>query len=165
MNLQLTKILIDIIKPKLNDVNIQDYPEIDNYHCNLININGIESLLITNNKTLFSFFIYDIDFENFIETIKQSVFKILVDLGFPQNQFEKILDSMETINYTKTSDRSVLASMNDMKKHIEIGLLFYKDSVLEINQRINDIPYKKNGHAKSTTLFQKLLEESRWFII
>ncbi len=161
MNLQLTKTLIDIIKPKLNDVNIQDYPEIDNYHCNLININGIESLLITNNKTLFSFFIYDVDFENFIETIKQSVFKILVDLGFPQNQFEKILDSMETINYTKTSDRSVLASMNDMKKHIEIGLLFYKDSVLEINQRINDIPYKKNGYAKSTTLFQKLLEESR----
>lgn len=161
MNLQLTKTLIDIIKPKLNDVNIQDYPEIDNYHCNLININGIESLLITNNKTLFSFFIYDVDFENFIETIKQSVFKILVDLGFPQNQFEKILDSMETINYTKTSDRSVLASMNDMKKHIEIGLLFYKDSVLEINQRINDISYKKNGYAKSIIIFQKLLEESR----
>lgn len=161
MNLQLTKTLIDIIKPKFNDVNIQDYPEIDNYHCNLININGVESLLITNNKTLFSFFIYDIDFENFIETIKQSVFKILVDLEFPQNQFEKILDSMETINYTKTSDKSVLASMNDMKKHIEIGLLFYKDSVLEINQRINDIPYKKNGCIKATTLFQKLLEESR----
>lgn len=90
MNLQLTKILIDIIKPKLNDVNIQDYPEIDNYHCNLININGIESLLITNNKTLFSFFIYDIDFENFIETIKQSVFKILVDLDSSKSIWKNI---------------------------------------------------------------------------
>lgn len=160
MNLQLTKNLIDTIKPTLMEVDSLPHSDIDDYHCNLIDMRGIPSLLITNNKTLFSFFIYDIDLENFVDTIQQSVFKILVSMGFPQNQFEKVLDCMETINYSKTSDKSVIASMNDMKKHIEIGLVFYKDTVLEVNERINNIPYKRNGYEKSHKLFRKLLEES-----
>ena len=65
--------------------------------------------------------------------------------------------TMEKFNYTKTSNRSVISSMNDMKKHI--GVWLYR-SDYEINQKINDIPFKKNGYEKSKKLFMKLLEES-----
>lgn len=157
MNLQLTKSLSDKLKPTLIEIDTSKYSDIDNYHCNLIDIRGVDCILITNDKTLFSFFIYDVDFENFIETIQQSVFKILLSMGFLQNQFEKVLESMETINYSKTSDRSVISVMNDMKRHIEVGLLYYEDSILELNERINEIPYKKNNYKYSVELFSELL--------
>ncbi|MCX6076449.1 MAG: hypothetical protein NTW78_06120 [Campylobacterales bacterium] len=158
MNLQLTKSLSDKLKPTLVEIDTSKYSDIDNYHCNFIDMRGVDCILITNDKTLFSFFIYDVDFENFIETIQQSVFKILLSMGFPQNQFEKVLESMETINYSKTSDRSVISVMNDMKRHIEVGLIYYEDSILEVNERINEIPYKRNNHRYSVELFSELLK-------
>ncbi|MBU1990549.1 hypothetical protein KJ691_07330 [bacterium] len=51
--------------------------------------------------------------------MRERVFKLLIESGLAQSQFEKILESMETFNYSKTSNRSVIASMNDMKRHIE----------------------------------------------
>ena len=36
MNLQLTKPLIDKIKPTLSTIDVSEYSEIDNYHCNLL---------------------------------------------------------------------------------------------------------------------------------
>ena len=160
MNLQLTKTLIDTIKPTLSDVNIEDYSPIENYHCNLLKFGRENVLLITNDETLYSFIIFGLksnDFKNIEDVIREGIFKLLIDGGFPQHQFEKILSSMEKFNYTKTSNRSVISSMNDMKKHI--GVWLYR-SDYEINQKINDIPFKKNGYEKSKKLFMKLLEES-----
>lgn len=160
MNLQLTKNLIDTIKPTMSDIDISEYPPIDNYHCNLLKFGRENVILITNDETLYSFIIFGLkskDFKNIEEVIRESVFKLMIDGGFPQHQFEKILSSMEKFNYTKTSNRSVISSMNDMKKHIEVWL--DRDGY-EINQKINDIPFKKNGYEKSHKLFQKLLEES-----
>lgn len=161
MNLQLTKTLIDTIKPTLSDIKIENYSPIENYHCNLLKFGRENVLLITNDETLYSFIIFGLkskDFKNIEEVIRESVFKLLVDDGFPQHQFEKILSSMTSFNYTKSSNRSVISSMNDMKKNIEIWL--DRDGY-EINERINDIPFKKNGYEKSKKLFMKLLEESK----
>jgi hypothetical protein len=58
------------------------------------------------------------DFKHFEEVIRERVFKLLVESGLAQSQFEKILESMETFYYSKISNRSVIASMNDMKKQI-----------------------------------------------
>lgn len=88
--------------------------------------------------------------------MKQSVFKLLIESGFSQNQFEKVLNSMESINYSKTSNRSVVSSMNEMKRHIESGV-YEGDDILEINRKINQIPYKTNKYKKSKDLFEELL--------
>lgn len=76
-------------------------------------------------------------------------------MGFPQQQFEKVLDSLHTIHYSKTNDRGVVSSMN-MSRHIE-RYLQSGDTVSQINQRINQIPYKKNGYKYSVELFRELL--------
>lgn len=160
MNLQCTKNLIDKINPTMSSIDVSDYPNIDNYHCNLLTFGRENVLLITNDSTLYSFVILGLkskDFKNIEEIIRQSVFKMMIESGFPQNQFEKILLSMESFNYTKTSNKSVISSMNDMKKHICVWL--DRDDY-EINSKINDIPFKKNGYESSYKLFQKLLEES-----
>lgn len=159
MNLQSTKLLLDTLKTTPIDIDPSEYSDIDNYHCHLLKYGRDKCVLITNDKTLFSFFIYGLksdDFKHFEEVISESVFKILVDLGFSQQQFEKVLDSLQSIHFTKTNDRSVVSSMNDMSKHIE-GFLQRGDTVSDINRKINQIPYKKNGYKYSIELYRELL--------
>jgi len=162
MNLQSTKKLLN--KLKTNDVDIDiditKYNDIDNYHCNVLIFRGVDCLLITNDKTLFSFFIYDIDFKYFNEIVRESVFKILVSLDIPQYQFEKVLNTMENINFTKTSNKGVLSSMNSMKRHIEVDLFFSKHSLETINKRLNKIPHKRNEYEFSINLFRELLSDN-----
>ncbi|NOQ30024.1 MAG: hypothetical protein GQ570_02750 [Helicobacteraceae bacterium] len=162
MNLQLTKKLSDKLKVEMVEIDTTKYSDIDNYHCNLLKFSRYNCVLITNDKTLFSFFIFGLksnDFKDFKETISQPIFKILMELGFSQSQFEKVLDSLENIQYSKTSNRSVISSMNDMKKFIEMDL-YEGESIFDINKRINHIPYKINGYKKSMELFKELLSDS-----
>lgn len=159
MNLQSTKSLLDILKTDTVEIIPSEYNDIENYHCNVLKLGRDNCVLITNDKTLFSFFLYGLkatDFKHFAEVISESIFKILVDMELPRYQFEKVLDSLQTIQYAKTSDKSVLSSMSDMKHHIEECLL-RSDSILEINQKINKIPYKRNGYKYSVELFGELL--------
>ena len=159
MNLQLTKKLSDKLKVDLVEIDTSNYSDIDNYHCNLLKFGRDNCVLITNDKTLFSFFIYGLkasDFKDFKESISQPIFKILMELGFSQPQFEKVLFSLENIQYSKTSNRSVISSMNDMQKFIE-GDIFDGENIFTINKRINHIPYKTNGYKQSIELFKELL--------
>lgn len=159
MNLQSTKILLDTLKTTPIEITPSERGDIENYHCNLLKFGKDNCVLITNDKTLFLFFIYGLksdDFRHFEEVVSESMFKILVELGFPQYQFEKVLDSLQTIHYSKTNDRGVVSSMTDMSRHIERCLL-NGDTVSQINRRINHIPYKKNGYKYSIELFKELL--------
>jgi len=163
MNLQLTKKLSDKLKVDMVEIDTTKYSDIDNYHCNLLKFGRDNCVLITNDKTLFSFFIYGLtsnDFKDFKESISQPIFKILMELGFSQSQFEKVLLSLENIQYSKTSNKSVISSMNDMKKFIESSV-YNGDNLFEINKRINQIPYKTNGYKKSYELFKELLGNSK----
>ena len=160
MNLQLTKNLSDRLKPRLNDVQLLSHNDIDDFHCNLIKFGRSNCILITNDKTLYSFFLFGLkadDFKHFEEVIRERVFKLLVESGLSQNQFEKILESMETFNYCKTSNRSVIASMNDMKKRIEI-FLEREDNIYEINKKLNKTPYKTVGYKYPIDLFSQMLK-------
>ena len=161
MNLQLTNLLQNKLKVDVIELGTTKYSDINNYHCNLLKFGRIHGVLITNDKTLFSFFIHGLkadDFKYFEEVIKQSIFKLLIDSGLSQKQFEIILDSMENIQYSKTSNKSVLSSMNDMKRMIE-SYLHSGDTIIEINKALNQIPYKANGYKYAFKLFKELLEK------
>ena len=74
LNLQLTKKLSDKLKVDLVEIDTSNYSDIDNYHCNLLKFGRYNCVLITNDKTLFSFFIYGLkakDFRDFEESISQ----------------------------------------------------------------------------------------------
>ncbi|EQB39154.1 hypothetical protein M947_08315 [Sulfurimonas hongkongensis] len=116
--------------------------------------------MITNNKTLYSFFLFGLkadDFKHFEEVVRERVFKLLIESGLAQSQFEKILESMEIINYSKTSNRSVVASMNDMKRQIESYLEIGND-IYEVNRKLNKTPYKAIGYKYPVKLFSEMLK-------
>lgn len=160
MNLQLTKNLSDKLKRTLVDVDSLSHSDIDDFHCNLLKFGRYNCVLVTNNKTLYSFFLFGLkadDFKHFEEVVREKVFKLLIESGLAQTQFEKILESMETFKYSKTSNRSVIASMNEMKKHIESDLEMGKD-IYDINKRLNTTPYKAIGYEYSVKLFSEMLK-------
>jgi hypothetical protein len=159
MNLQLTKNLSDKLKLTHTDFNPMTYSDIDDFHVNLLKYGRYNCVLITNDKTLYSFFLFGLkadDFRHFEDIVRERVFKLLMESGLSQNQFEKILESMETFNYSKTSNKSVIASMNDMKKRIEI-FLERDDDIYQINKKLNKTPYKAIGYKYPAELFSEIL--------
>ena len=166
MNLQLTKKLSDKLKVDVVELDTTKYNDMENYHCNLLKFGRDNCVLITNDKTLFSFFIYGlkaVDFKNFKESVSQPIFKILVELGFSQSQFEKVLLSLENIQYSKTSNRSVISSMNDMKNQIE-AYLYSGDNIYELHRKLNTTPYKYVGYKYPVNLFKELLGDTERMI-
>lgn len=159
MNLQITKKLSDKLKPSLTDVKSLQHNDIDDFYCDLLKFGRYNCILITNSKTLYSFFLFGLkadDFKHFEEVIRERIFKLLIESGLAQNQFEKILESMETFNYSKTSNRSIITSMNNMKKYIQ-SFLEKDDDIYEINEKLNKTPYKSIDYKYPIELFNEML--------
>lgn len=159
MNLQLTKNLSDRLRHTLIDVESLPHSDLDDFHCNLLKFGRYNCVLFTNNQTLYSFFLFGLkadDFKHFEEVVREKIFKLLIESGLSQTQFEIILESMETFNYSKTSNRSVIASMNDMKRQIE-SYIEMGDDIYEINKKLNKTPYKAVGYSYPIKLFSEML--------
>ena len=156
MNLKCTKKLLDILKiKKVDNFKILDKNEdIENWHCNIIDFGKVYAVLLTNDKTLYSFYLFGLeknDFKDFNEIIKQNIFKTMLGLGFEQQKFEIILESLEDIKFSKTNNRSVLASMNQMMLYIYSSMEKEK-SLLEINKGLNDL-ITQLSHIKPSSFF------------
>ena len=163
MNLKCTKKLLDILKVKNpNDFKIPNTNEdIENWHCNIIDYGKVYGVLLTNDKTLFSFYLFDFeknDFKDFSEIIKQNIFKTMLNMGFEQKKFEVILESMENIKFSKTDDKKVLASMNQMLPYI-YGCMEKDDSLLDINIGLNNMIQNKLELKIPKKQFELLLSE------
>ena len=161
MNLKCTKTLLDKLKIDTKNMkpNLVLDPSLNNWHCNILKFGRTNTLLLTHDKTLYSFFITGYKAENFKDfgfCIKEDVFKIMYSLNFQQKQVEVILNSMENITYSKTDDKSVLASMNQIKRFVESSL-YRGDDVIDINHRINTIPLKVLGFSTGGEKFSEFL--------
>jgi hypothetical protein len=53
------------------------------------------------------------------DLFRQNLFKCLLRDGFRQEQVEKVLDEIREVVFARTSDRSVLGTMNDMAQIIK----------------------------------------------
>lgn len=162
MNLQITAKLQKIIKSEMSEITVSEFSAVENYHAKVLEIANIEFLLITNDTTLYSFFFPMpengvTDMEYFEYYVSQSIFKLLHLGGFAQDEFEQILDIMQNFNYSKSSDRSVISSMNNMGLFLE-NWVYDKLDLVEINQRINTIPFSKIGDKYGVELFKELLQ-------
>ena len=125
----------------------------------VIKFGRTNTLLFTHDKTLYSFFLsgYKAEhFKNFEFCIKEDIFKIMYSLRFPQKHVEIILESMENITYSKTDNRSVIASMTQIKRFVEHGV-YNGDDMIDINRRINTIPIKAVGYFNSNEMFEEFL--------
>jgi len=77
MNLKCTKKLLDKLKIKnINNAEDQTSEAIENWHCNIFDYGKIYGVLITNDKTLFSFYLFGYrtsDFKYFTEIIREDI--------------------------------------------------------------------------------------------
>ncbi len=162
MKLKCTKKLLDKLKiknPKTSEDKTNE--AIENWHCNIFDYGKIYAVLMTNDKTLFSFYLFGYrasDFKHFSEIIKEDIFKIMVNSEFEQKQFEIILESMENITFSKSDNRGVLASMNQMLPYIHNSLEMERD-LLDINIGLNNMPNTKLGWKRPREEFELLLSK------
>ncbi|MEK6591829.1 MAG: hypothetical protein AABZ67_01980, partial [Pseudomonadota bacterium] len=93
----------------------------------------------------------------------QRLFKALLWDEFPQTQIERLLEACRVIRFTRSSNRSVLGSMNDIRFHIGLhveddGGLIHVDLV-QLHHRLNRIPFSAVGYEYPVERLRKYLED------
>jgi hypothetical protein len=117
------------------------------WHANLIRIERRKCLLLTNDRTLYSFLIPCVkkkDLVNFRELFVLHLKMNLVKEGFGPEDITKALEEYDEIAIVPTTSRSVLGSMNDLADQADFlvsraGGLEQGD-MLTVNMMLNRIP-------------------------
>jgi hypothetical protein len=87
------------------------------WHANLLHLERSKCVPFTQDQTLYSLFVPGLkkrDFEQLEEIFRQHLFRSLLQKEFEPFQVEPILTDYQTIQFAKTTSRSVLGSMNDI---------------------------------------------------
>ena len=163
--LRCTKKLLSELKRKPS-VATQDTGNFGNWHANLLRIDRRKCILFTHDQTLYTFLVPGLTkphFQNIDEVFRQNLFNSLMSENLPQNHIEIFLDNIRDIEITKTNNRSVLGSMNDLAFQVkyqiadEGGLL--NSDISKLNHGINRIPMSAIKEIYSIYELQNLLNK------
>ncbi len=164
-----TKKLLTELKEKPADIK-QTPAELSGWHANIFRADRRKCILFTHDKTLYSLFIPGLlktHFQNIREVFGQELFKSLLSEDLSQKHIELVLDDISEIKITKTNNRSVLGSMNDLIFNIKFvidqnGGLMNTD-IYELNHNLNRIPMGAIGMDYSIDALKTLLDAPRRF--
>jgi hypothetical protein len=163
--LRCTKKLLSELKLKPSDGS-QHAEEFGGWHANLLRIDRRKCVLFTHDKTLYTFFVPGLTkphFQKFHEVFRQNLFKRLITENLSQNHIEIILDDIREIEISKTNNRSVLGSMNDLTFQLkyqiadEGGLL--NADIVKLNHDLNRIPMSAIKEIYSIYELKNILNE------
>ena len=124
--LRCTQKLLSELKLKPSD-SIQQPSELSSWHANLLRIDRRKCVLFTHDTTLYSFFVPGLikpDFENIREVFRQNFFKALIAEDIAQKHIEIFLEGNREIRISKTNNRSVLGSMNDLAFQLKYKIAY-----------------------------------------
>lgn len=138
----------------------------ESWHANVLQIDRRKCVLFTHDTTLYSIFVPGLkkpEFERLDDVFGQRLFKALVWDEFPQAQIELMLEACRVIRFTRSSNRSVLGSMNDMRFHIrwrveDDGGLANVD-LAQLHHRLNRIPFSAIGYGYPVERLQAWLAQ------
>lgn len=151
MILQSTKKLQDFLGIKTTEIPSQD-DSFDAWHGNIFMIGRKKCLLVTHNESLYSMFFYGItkkDIKEFPSMFKSRLQTLLRKDDFTLQQIIMIGESMQTITYAKTSDRSVTGNMSEDE--------------LSLCARINHTPYSRGKFYFPEQILKRLMQEKETF--
>jgi hypothetical protein len=136
----------------------------ESWHANLLRIDRRKCVLFTHDRTLYSVFAPALkkpEFEHLDEVFGQRLFKALMWDELPQTQIERMLEACRMIRFTRSSNRSVLGSMNDMRFqigwYIDDGGGLANIDLAQFHHRLNRIPFGAIGYAYPVERFQEYL--------
>ena len=138
-----------------------------NWHANLLRFDRRKCVLFTHDATLYSVFVPGLrkpEFEQLDEVFGQRLFKALVWDEFAQAQIERMLEACRVIRFTRSSDRSVLGSMNDIRFHLgahveDDGGLTNVD-LARLHHELNRIPFSSIGYGYPVERLQEYLAQA-----
>ena len=162
MNIKCTKVLLDKLKLKPEELKKDSVEtnEFDNWYANIIKFWRFNTVLLTHEQSLFSFFIWSYradDFKNFDKRLREDIFKLMFNQNLDQKIIDIVIDSMESITYWKTDSKVVLWNMKQIKFYVEDFVCDWED-ILFINKNINDLLFRTLKGTPHET-FMKLLED------
>lgn len=122
---------------------------LESWHANIFTIEDEECLLVTNDATLYSLFLCGLGEEQFNHIhfiINEYFFKLMFNDTIPQPLLEKALNVGDDVLFTKSANKSVMGSMNDMKQTIEAVVManggLNGGGALQAQKSINRTPMK-----------------------
>lgn len=125
----------------------------EGWHANLLRIERRKCVLFTHDATLYSVFVPGLkkpEFERLDEVFGQRLFKTLLWDEFSQDWIERVLEACRTIRFTRSNNRSVLGSMNEMRFHIEVDVEdaggLERVDLVDLHQRLNRTPWSATGY-------------------
>lgn len=139
----------------------------ESWHANLLRFDRRKCVLFTHDLTLYSVFVPGLkkpDFEHLDAVFGERLFKALLWDEFSQTQIERMLEACRIVRFTRSSNRSVLGSMNDMR--FQIGWMVEDDGGLEnldlvrCHKRLNRIPFKAADYGYPVERFLEYLSQA-----
>ena len=113
-------------------------------HATLFRIQRHKCVMISNDLTLFTIFIPFLtkqEFKFFDQVVGEHFFKNLIHENIPQPQIEAVLTEFQNVSFQKTCNRSVLGSMNDLRKAVEYRVYeagrLERINLYELNEELN----------------------------
>ena len=160
-----TKKLLTELRVKPSEIK-QIPSALNSWHANNFLFDRRKCVLFTHDATLFSFFVPGLlksDFQNIREVFRQMLFKNLVSEDLTQLQIELLLEDISEIEITKTSNPSVLGSMNDFINNLTLHLALdggiANVNAFDLNRNLNRIPMGAIGYSSSINTLQNLLND------
>ena len=138
----------------------------ESWHANVLRFDRRKCVLFTHDATLYSVFVPGLkkpEFGRLDEFFGERLFKALVWDEFPQTQIERMLEACRVVRFTRSSNRSVLGSMNDMRFHI--GRHFEDDGgfanidLAKLHHRLNRILFSAIGYGYPVDRLQAYLAQ------
>lgn len=158
------KLLADLsVDVDPDPVSFQD-TLLGDWYANLIRIRSCKGLLFTNERTLFSFVVFDVPKARrrdlgglFVEHLK----KTLQDEGIDGTGLDALMAEVAKVRYAKTDNKSVLGSMNDLlglyRYEIESAGSIYHADLPAIIKNVNRTPQSNLGWHYSIEALTELL--------
>ena len=159
MIIQATKKLQDMVDIKTVELP-KESDAFRSWHGNIFMIGRKKCLLVTHNESLYSVFLYGVtkkEMKDLAEILKSRLAELLRRDDFTIPQIVKMLDTIESITYMKTSDRSVIGNMNDM-----VHMLKYynmTEDELSLSARVNHTPYSRGKFHFPRDILKRLMGE------
>lgn len=134
------------------------------WHANLLRFDRRKCVLFTHDETLYSVFVPGLrkpEFEQLDHIFGQHLFKALLWDAFSQTHIERMLEACREIRFTRSSNRSVLGSMNDMR--FQIGAHVEQDGGLtsvdlaRLHHALNRTPFGAIGYGYPVERLQEHL--------
>lgn len=147
--------------------NEVDQPaSLSDWHANLLWLDRKKYVLFTNDQTLYSLLVHWTKkprSAGFLERFRFGLFKSLMSEGFAEEQIECYLSQHVQITITKTNNRSVLGSMNDLA--FQIKYMIYMNGGLaetdlpEMTRQTNRTPMSAIKYKYGIDELKRLLAE------